>query len=402
MIAYTFYEMDNRVRRYAEALAQRGDNVDVVALRQEGQARTEMLKGVRVFRIQHRTVTERSKFVYLAKLGMFLLRSFLFLTWRQLRNAYHLVHVHSVPDFEVFAAMVPKMTGSKLILDIHDLVPEFYASKFGVRSDSLVVKVLIAIERASAMFADHVIVANHIWQKRLEQRSVKPSKCSTILNFPDTEIFQKRGSKRVDGKFIMIYPGTVSHHQGLDIAIRSFARIKDQIPEAEFHIYGTGDQVGVLRELIRTEALEDRVFLKGVLSLDEIASVIENADLGVVPKRKDGFGNEAFSTKILEFMTLQVPVIVPDTMVDRYYFNDTVARFFRANDEEDLANAMLEMIVQPERRRDLAARASVFIQQYTWMQHKCEYLELVDWLAGGDGGLCTVARSVQGPGFRDQ
>ncbi len=34
------------------------------------------------------------------------------------------------------------------------------------------------------------------------------------------------------------------------------------------------------------------------------------ADLGVVPKRAEGFGNEAFSTKILEFMACGVPVLV--------------------------------------------------------------------------------------------
>ena len=38
-VAYTFYENDNRVIRYAEARAERGDDVDVIALRRPGQAR---------------------------------------------------------------------------------------------------------------------------------------------------------------------------------------------------------------------------------------------------------------------------------------------------------------------------------------------------------------------------
>lgn len=32
MVAYSFYENDNRVMRYAEALAARGDEVEVLAL----------------------------------------------------------------------------------------------------------------------------------------------------------------------------------------------------------------------------------------------------------------------------------------------------------------------------------------------------------------------------------
>ncbi len=47
---------------------------------------------------------------------------------------------------------------------------------------------------------------------------------------------------------------------------------------------------------------------------------MSKADLGIVPKRAAGFGDEAFSTKILEFMALGVPVIASETQIDRYYF----------------------------------------------------------------------------------
>ena len=52
-----------------------------------------------------------------------------FLTQEQFRDGYDLIHVHSVPDFEVFAAAYPKLTGTKIILDIHDIVPEFYVEQ---------------------------------------------------------------------------------------------------------------------------------------------------------------------------------------------------------------------------------------------------------------------------------
>src|SRR5262249_16607474 len=135
MIAYTFYEGDNRARRYAEALAKRGDRVDVFALRSEGKPKVEVINGVNLRRIQRRNVTERHKLAYLGKLLLFFFRSMLILTREQLREPYGLVHVHSVPDFEVFAAAYAKMTGSKIILDIHDIVPEFYTSKFNTTQD---------------------------------------------------------------------------------------------------------------------------------------------------------------------------------------------------------------------------------------------------------------------------
>src|ERR1700735_3677818 len=99
MVAYTFYEADNRVRRYAETLAKRGDQVDVVALRQKGQPAIDVINGVRLFRIQYRSLTEKNKFAYLAKLLLFFLRSMVFLTREKIKKRYVLIHVHCVPDF---------------------------------------------------------------------------------------------------------------------------------------------------------------------------------------------------------------------------------------------------------------------------------------------------------------
>jgi len=393
MVAYSFYEADNRVRRYAETLARRGDRVDVVSLRQNGQPARGIINGVHVFRIQRRVVNERSKFSYLGRLLLFFIRSMAFLSVQQMKERYDLVHVHSVPDFEVFAAVVPKLTGSKIILDIHDLVPEFYLSKFSGTERSLTFRLLTTVERVSARFSDHVIAANHIWEKRLQNRSVKESKCTTILNFPDTEIFQARGRTRTDNRFVILYPGTLNYHQGIDIAIRALALIKDQVPEAEFHIYGSGEQLNPLRALVKELELEKRVFLMGTKPLHEISSVIENADLGVVPKRSNSFGNEAFSTKILEFMSLGVPVVVPDTAIDSYYFNNSVVKFFRANDEQSLADAILLMIKNPELRQKFTRDASEFVRKYSWDMNKDTYLNLVDSLVQSSNGRVTVEKT---------
>jgi glycosyltransferase involved in cell wall biosynthesis len=392
MVAYSFYEGDNRVRRYAETLARRGDRVDVVSLRQNGQPPQGIINGVHVFRIQRRVVNERTKFSYLRRLLLFFMRSMAFLSVQQMKDRYDLIHVHSVPDFEVFAALVPKLTGSKIILDIHDLVPEFYLSKFKSSERSLTFRMLTAVERISAEFSDHVIAANHIWEKRLQERSVKKSKCTTILNFPDTEIFQARGRTRTDNRFVILYPGTLNYHQGIDIAIRAVALIKDQAPEAEFHIYGAGEQLNSLRALVEELGLENCVFLKGIKPLHEIASVIENADLGIVPKRSNSFGNEAFSTKILEFMSLGVPVIVPDTAIDSYYFNDSVVKFFRANDEKSLADAILLMIKNPELRQRFTRDATKFVLNYSWDMNKDTYLNLVDSLVQSSKGPVTIKK----------
>jgi glycosyltransferase involved in cell wall biosynthesis len=381
MLAYTFYETDGRVKRYAEALAGRGDHVDVIALRREGQSEEETINGVRVFRIQKRIKNEKRKIDYATRIAKFLFRSAFFLTKRHLRSPFDVIHVHSIPDFEVFAALIPRLMGAKIILDIHDIVPEFYASKFNVGHESAIYKLLIKLEKVSASFADHVIIANHLWYDVITSRSVGKDKCTVMLNYPDTNIFNSTIQRKKNGKFVILYPGTLNWHQGVDIAVKAFARIADQAPDMELHIIGEGPSRDMLFQMVTDLRLKNRVFIKDMVPQDEIGRVMAAADLGIVPKRANSFGNEAFSTKILEFMALGVPVIVSDTKIDKYYFNEASVKFFKAEDEEDLARCMLALINAPDSREQLVSNAMQFIQGMDWETRKHEYLALADRLS---------------------
>lgn len=386
MLAYTFYETDGRVMRYAEALAQDGAQVDAIVLRREGQPREEMLNGVRVLRIQYREKNERGKLTYLWRIVRFFFRSLFEMARQQLQQPYDLVHVHSVPDFEVFAALIPKLGGAKVILDIHDIVPEFYAAKFGVSRDSLIFKALQRVERWSAAFADHVIIANDLWLEKITSRSIRRDKCSAFINYPDTSIFHGDLRQRdPDGRFVLCYPGTLNWHQGLDIAIKAFAIAQKQAPTMEFHIHGEGSAKPELARLIQELELDGKVQLHAPSPLRDIARVMANADLGVVPKRNDSFGGEAFSTKILEFMALGVPVVVAETRIDRHYFNDSLLRFFKPSDEHALAQAMLDAYQRRERSADLAARALDYAKENSWGIRKNNYLDIVQRLVHGQG-----------------
>ena len=381
MLVYSDYEGDGRVRRYAETLARRGDQVDVIALSgRTGQLGETSISGVTVHRIQRRELNERSKWTYASRLLRFLLASSFFLTRRQNRVRYDLVHVHNVPDFLVFAAWNAKWAGAKLILDIHDLVPELFGDKFGAKKDRLYVKLLKAIEKVSAAFADHVIVANHLWRAKLIARSVPEDKCSVSLNYVDPAIFFPHPRTRTDDKVVITFPGSFQWHQGLDIAVEALVRVRQQVPSAELHLYGRGRLEGDLRALADRLGLNGSVRFLGTIPLDRIPEVMANADLGVVPKRADGFGNEACSTKIMEFMSQGVPVIASRTKIDTYYFDDTVLRFFPSGDVQGLADAMLELIHHKPLRDSLRAHANEYMSRNTWEVHKKDYFDLVDSL----------------------
>ncbi|MBS1850158.1 MAG: glycosyltransferase family 4 protein [Acidobacteria bacterium] len=380
MVTHSLYESDSRVMRYAEALAARGDEVEVIALRKEGKPEEEVIAGVRVLRIHPRSFQEKTKLSFLKQVAAFFAKTAWVLSKRHARKPYDLLHIHSIPDFIVFVALLPKLMGAKIILDIHDILPELYASKFHVSEQSLGFKIMLFLEKVSIDFSDHIIIANHIWQDRLLARSLTSDRCTVMLNYPDRSAFYPQPRTRTTDEFVMLYPGTLNKHQGLDVAIRAFALIKDQAPQAMFWIHGEGRTQDALIQLVAQLGLQDRILFKPMLPIREVGAVMANADLAVVPKRKDSFGNEAFSTKIFEFMSVGVPVVVSDTKIDKYYFNDSVVRFFKDGDEKDLAEAMLFMINHPEARMQQARNAAEFVRTYDWDVNKSTYLSLVDSL----------------------
>jgi glycosyltransferase involved in cell wall biosynthesis len=385
MVVYAFYENDTRVMQYADALVERGDHVDVIALRRATLPEYEVLGGVHVHRIQPRTVNEKGLFSY----GLRILRFTLCAAWHLRRlhrqHSYDLIHVHNVPDTLVFAAAYPKWKGVPIILDVHDLLPEFFASKFRMERSSGVFRLLTWMERVSAAFATHIIVANDLWCERLAARSSRPEKCSVVRNRPDLSIFRGNVGQRTKpaGKFLMTYPGSLNWHQGVDVAIAAFAKIAEHMQDVEFHIYGEGAAKPSLITLVKDLRLEDRIVFHDMLPSRDVAEVMAMTDLAIEPKRSSSaFGNEALSTKILEFMCLSVPVIASRTAIHQYYYDDSIIQYYGNDDAEELATQMLRYKNDPRLRKEMAARARRYADANTWNTRKSEYLQQVDMLIG--------------------
>src|SRR4029079_8227157 len=159
-----------------------------------------------------------------------------------------------------------------------------------------------------------------------------------------------------------------------DIALRAFKQVAMEVPAAEFHIYGDGSARGSLVRLTHDLGLNNRVRFFQPRAAHEIASIMANADVGVVPKRADSFGDEAYSTKIMEFMAVGVPVIVSSTKVDRYYFNDSVVRFFPSGDAPALAREVVDLLRNSEERHRMVRRASEYAATHCWENRKDDYL----------------------------
>jgi glycosyltransferase involved in cell wall biosynthesis len=387
IITRSQYESNGRVRRYAESLACRGDLVDVIALRQPGRDPVRELKRVNVYgMIQDRADGRTGIWSYARQLLGFLFSSFVFVSRRHSNTGYDLIHVQNAPDFLVFAALYPKWTGSKVILDIHDPQPEVFNGNVKSRPESgFIARIRNVVQRLSTAFSDHVIVPDQRRRARLVAQSISEEKCSAFENSVDPEIFMRRFRTRNDETVILLFIGPSLANQGLDVAIRAMARLKDRLPNCELHLYGGGGSRDSQKDLERVASesgVAGRVLFFGGVPLDQIPQLMANADIGVVPKRADTFGNEAYSTKIMEFMSQGIPVVASRTAIDTYYFTDETVCFFKSGDDRAMAEALLKVITDPDLRQRLSKNGLDYATLNSWRSKKAEYLSLVD-------SLCT-------------
>jgi glycosyltransferase involved in cell wall biosynthesis len=382
MLAYSFYESDNRVRRYAETLARIGDTVDVISLRREGQGVYNELNGVRVFRVQERVRDEKGKAVYLSRILKFFFRSAALLTGKHFSRPYHLVHVHSVPDFEVFAALIPRITGAKVILDIHDPMPDFFSAKFGYNNNSIYLKSLKTVERCSLHRADHVITVTDYWRDVIKERSRIPGdKISTIVNYPDREIFNAEGReerKRSNDVFTILYPGTLNKHCGLHIVLKAIGMLSSSHPNIRLHIYGRGNEESNLRSLASQLNLDSVVFFHDSVPIDQVPDLMLNADIGIaLLAGENTYSKQALNVKLLEFLAMGLPAIA--TKVDSIvkYLGDGVAMLSNPNDPEDVARCIKELYENFDKREKLRRAGLAFSEKNNWQSQADIYFGII-------------------------
>ncbi len=381
MVAYTYYAYDTRVRREAESLVERGDKVDFICLREKGQENIETINGVKIFHIYRGKYMGTNLFRYLVQYFLFFTKTFLTLTVKHLKNRYDVIQIHTMPDFLVFTAIIPKIMRAKVILDVHDLMPELYMSKFGLKKNNLLIKFIIFVERLSINFANKAIAVHKAHLLALINHGNSSQDFDILLNVPDTKIFtSKKTNQNIHKKnFKLIYHGTISKRHGLDIAIRAVGLCRQEITNLEFMIIGGGDYQQELIELVNKLRLNDIVHIsKSPIPITELPTVISQADVGIVPIYYDEFTKYMLPVKLLEYIFIGIPVIVTRTPTIEAYFNDTMVKYFQSGNVEEIAQCIKDLYYKPLEKKSLVENANTFNKKYNWENEKLIYYRLID------------------------
>ena len=383
VLVFSYYPADPRPRLAAETMVTEGVTVDVICLREsQDEPRREIINGVRVLRLRlkrHRV----GKIRYLTQYSAFILRSFFRLAFRSIVKRYDLVHVHNMPDVLVFSALVPKAFGAKVILDLHDPMPELMQTIFELPAKSLSVRLLKRLEKWSIAFADLVLTVNLACKRIYTSRSCPPQKINVVLNSPEDDIFefQPPASQRGNGEkpakpFVILYHGSLVRRNGFDLAVNALEKVIKSIPTARLMV--CGERSSFFEEVmasVRKRGLEGEVEYLGVKNRREIVDAINSCDIGVIPNHRNTFTEINTPTRIFEYLALGKPVIAPRTRGIQDYFRDEELIFFNVGDANDLSQKIEFAFSHPGEVGQIVERGQRVYLAHKWSREKSNLLD---------------------------
>jgi len=383
MVLFSFYPEDPRPRRAAEALISAGMSVDLVCLRESREeAKREVFNGVDIRRVP---VNKRRGSVlgYLYQYSAFLLMSSWIIAVRSLSRRYDLVYVNNMPDFLVLSGLFPKLFGAKVLLDIHDPMPELMMTIFELPEDARSVDLLKLQEKWSIRLADSVVTVNKACARIFAARSCASQKITVVMNSPDENIFQFRdvhlsNTPRGNKPFVIMYHGSLVERNGLELAIKAFARVRSTIPNAELRIYGSRNPfLDRMMEMVKKQGMEGSVHYLGPKPLEKIVEAIEESDVGVIPNLRNIFTELNTPTRIFEYLALGKPVITPNAPGITDYFDEESLVFFELGDDADLARKIEFVFNRPERAVEITKRGQEVHQAHMWREERMKLIGLM-------------------------
>jgi glycosyltransferase involved in cell wall biosynthesis len=315
---------------------------------------------------------------------LFILIVSVMLTLRFAIRRYDVIHIHNMPDVLVFAALIPKLFGTKVILDLHDPMPELMMTIFNTGKESWAVKLMAFLEKQSIAFADMVLTVNRTCEELFALRSGGASKISVVMNTPNEQIFRYSPVKlddaavsRIGKPFVIMYHGTLVERNGLDLAVEALAQVRQSVPEAELRVYGPRTlYLDDVLQSLSAKGLEEAVVYLGPRTLEELAQAIAQCDVGVIPNKRSIFTEINTPTRIFEYLALGKPVVAPRANGIEAYFDKDSLVLFELGDADDLAMKLSWVATHPIEALETTKRGQAIYQQHVWSREKEKLLKL--------------------------
>lgn len=374
MIAYSDYNQDARIRSYIRILTKAGHCVDLLALKDASGKTVEHYEGYSIYRLSGK-YRGGNHFLYLYSYMKFFFLAFLFLNRLDFKKKYIAVHVHNMPNFLVFTAVLQRLRGKRVVLDNHDLMIPLYEAKFRNGGKGAVFQMLRLEQKWSEAFSSAMICADHLQREYLVREfGIPEDKVTVVLNLPHEDIFRRVSVPKEEGVFKLVYHGTIAHRLGIDLMIEAMRKIRGQI-SVKLYIYGVGDFLEDVIALRDRYGLEKEVFIAGkAVPTEDLSGILCGMDAGLIANRNtESTDSFMLPVKLLEYVYLGLPVIAPRLKIIKRYFEEDMLFYYEPENVDDIVNKILLLYENIDLRQNTVLKSHEFFKKYSLSSKISDY-----------------------------
>lgn len=167
-------------------------------------------------------------------------------------------------------------------------------------------------------------------------------------------------------KKVVLFLSRLDKKKGLDLLLSSVARLKGVRQDFICVIAGSGTPAyeAKIRAGIKSDKLEDVVWLSGFVEGDRKRQLLKAASCFVLPSHQENFG-----VSVVEAMAAGCPVVISDQVNIHREVSDAYAGRVVRCDANELFNALNEMLSNEETRQSMGHNGQKLVKEkYDWNQ----------------------------------
>jgi glycosyltransferase involved in cell wall biosynthesis len=280
------------------------------------------------------------------------------------RAEYSIVHGHSAKGGYLARLAARVVGGPKTVYHPHAFS---YLSQVGGAR-----RFFLQLERMAVPFTDLVIATSESERRRaIEDVHFPESNVVVIPNSIDFTDVQETPVVRQNGPIVLTV-GRLSYQKNPEMFVRVAKRVSGKVANAHFIILGggfAGPLEGNIRRMIDAEGLAGRVEILPWTTRREALKMIASCDVFVLTSRFEGMPNT-----LLEALMLTRPVVVTDVDGNRDVM-EGMGFTVPPDDDEAMANQVVELLNNEARAREVAIRRRERIQEVFDIHRNVDALE---------------------------
>lgn len=382
--------LDRRVWLECQALRDAGYEVSVICPKGPGDPDQQVIDGIEIHK--YRPAPQAGGVIGYAREFV---ESWLKTASRSVRvwrsGGFDVIQACNPPDTYWALAALYRPFGVRFVFDQHDLNPELFLSRFG-EPKGLAARLqyhgLLWLERMTYRVSDHVIATNESYRRVARMRGGLPaSQVTVVRSGPDTSRMRPAYANpdlRRGRKYLLVYLGIMGPQDGVDLLLGSLDILFNKLDRDDVHValLGFGDCLEDLKEQTSRLGIADRLTFTGRADGRVIAEYLSVADIGLCPDPKSPLNDLSTMNKIMEYMSYALPMVSYDLAESRVSAGDA-ARYVSSTDVQQFAEAISDLLDDPDRRAWMAQQARERVAQHLdWEPQSRAYVSVYDGLFG--------------------